>query len=79
MPNPHLGYNRLMRSVFLVGFMGCGKSTVGKSLAENLGLPFVDLDEEIEQTEGAPSPRFSNVKANPNSEPWRHERSRLRR
>lgn len=42
-----------MRSVFLVGFMGCGKSTVCRSLAGRLELPFVDLDEEIERAEGA--------------------------
>jgi shikimate kinase len=39
--------------IFLVGFMGCGKSTVGRALSEHLGWPFVDLDEEIEQREGA--------------------------
>ncbi|MGH9464003.1 MAG: shikimate kinase, partial [Thermoanaerobaculia bacterium] len=33
--------------VFLTGFMGCGKSTVGPELARRLGVPFVDLDEEI--------------------------------
>ncbi len=40
-----------MRTVFLCGFMGCGKSTIGKALAEELGLPFFDLDEEIVQGE----------------------------
>ncbi len=34
--------------IYLVGFMGSGKSTVGKLLAERLGWTFVDLDEEIE-------------------------------
>ena len=34
--------------IFLVGFMGCGKTTVGKLLADRLGWSFVDLDEEIE-------------------------------
>lgn len=33
--------------VFLVGFMGAGKSTVGSLLAERLGRPFIDLDAEI--------------------------------
>jgi shikimate kinase len=32
--------------------MGCGKSTVGHALADRLGWPFVDLDQEIEQREG---------------------------
>ena len=38
--------------IYLVGFMGCGKSTVGQALAERLGWPFVDLDQEIEKREG---------------------------
>lgn len=35
--------------VFLSGFMGCGKSTYGKLLAELLNYDFIDLDEYIEQ------------------------------
>ncbi len=37
---------------FLVGFMGTGKTTVGRQVAERMGLSFVDLDERIEQTSG---------------------------
>jgi shikimate kinase len=37
------------RSIVMVGLMGCGKSSVGKRLANKLGLPFVDADEEIER------------------------------
>jgi len=37
------------RSIVLVGIMGCGKSTVGKRLAQRLGLEFVDADTEIER------------------------------
>ena len=33
----------------MVGLMGCGKSSVGKRLANKLGLPFMDADEEIER------------------------------
>ncbi len=36
-------------AIYLVGFMGCGKSTVGRALAEELGWKFTDLDEEIER------------------------------
>ncbi len=38
--------------IFLVGFMGSGKSTVGRALAEELGWGFADLDEDIEKREG---------------------------
>lgn len=40
--------------IFLVGFMGSGKSTVGRALADELGWEFADLDEDIEQREGTP-------------------------
>ncbi|CUA96807.1 shikimate kinase [Pannonibacter indicus] len=36
------------RSIVLVGIMGCGKSSVGRRLAQRLGLDFVDADTEIE-------------------------------
>jgi len=38
--------------IYLVGFMGSGKSTVGRALAEELGWRFADLDEDIEKREG---------------------------
>ena len=41
-------------TVVLVGFMGAGKTTVGRILAERLGLPFVDCDVLIEQRQGRP-------------------------
>ena len=39
--------------IFLTGFMGAGKTTVGERLAALLELPFVDLDEEIERRAGS--------------------------
>jgi shikimate kinase len=45
-----------MRCVFLVGFMGAGKSSVGAALAARLGHRFVDLDQEISNRFGAPIP-----------------------
>lgn len=38
--------------VFLVGMMGVGKSTAGRLLAETLGWPYVDTDEEIPRNAG---------------------------
>ena len=38
--------------LYLVGFMGSGKSTIGRALADELGWHFLDLDEEIERREG---------------------------
>ncbi|MFI5203920.1 MAG: shikimate kinase [Flavobacteriales bacterium] len=40
------------KSIFLTGFMGSGKSTIGKLLAANLQLEFIDLDEYIESETG---------------------------
>lgn len=41
-------------NVFLTGFMGAGKSTVGRLLAELLQRPFVDLDEVLIRRQGRP-------------------------
>lgn len=35
--------------IYLVGYMGCGKSTIGRKVAEILGISFVDLDKYIEE------------------------------
>jgi shikimate kinase len=40
------------RSIVLVGLMGCGKTAVGRRLAQHFALPFVDADEEIERAAG---------------------------
>jgi shikimate kinase len=40
------------RSVVLVGMMGAGKSSIGRRLAQRLGLGFVDADAEIEAAAG---------------------------
>lgn len=37
-------------TVFLTGFMGSGKSEVGRRLAQELGRPFIDLDRRIESS-----------------------------
>jgi shikimate kinase len=38
--------------IILTGFMGVGKTTVGRSLAEDLAVPFVDMDTYIEEQAG---------------------------
>lgn len=48
--------NKEANPIFLVGMMGAGKSTVGKYLAERLGMDFVDLDEELERRCGVSIP-----------------------
>lgn len=35
---------------FLIGFMGAGKTTLGKAAARKLDIPFLDLDEELERS-----------------------------
>ena len=41
------------RNIFLIGPMGAGKSTIGRQLAQQLSMDFVDSDSEIEQRAGA--------------------------
>ena len=40
------------KNIVLIGFMGCGKSTVGRELQQRLGYPLVDMDALIEQRSG---------------------------
>jgi shikimate kinase len=40
------------RSIAIVGFMGAGKTTIGRRLAERLRMPFADTDREIEKAFG---------------------------
>ncbi len=37
--------------IFLVGFMGCGKSVIGRALAQKLGYQFLDTDDMVEEKE----------------------------
>lgn len=46
------------RNIILVGFMGTGKSTVGREVARQLSRRFVDLDEEIVLAAGRPIPQI---------------------
>jgi shikimate kinase len=46
----------LSHIVYMIGFMGSGKSTAGKKLASGLGWSFIDLDKKIEETTGKSIP-----------------------
>ncbi len=42
----------MVRQLILTGFMGAGKTTTGQLLANKMGLPFIDIDKEIEKEQG---------------------------
>ncbi len=44
--------------IYLTGFMGCGKTTVGRALAASLGVRFVDLDAWVVEALGASIPEI---------------------
>lgn len=54
-----------MESIYLCGFMGCGKSHTGKLLSKILKMPFVDLDGYIVKKEGIPIPQIFEEKGEP--------------
>lgn len=54
-----------MKHIFLYGPPGTGKSTVGKRLAHNLKLPFVDLDRVIEANAGMSIPKIMEQQGEP--------------
>ncbi|MFA5339375.1 MAG: shikimate kinase [Candidatus Omnitrophota bacterium] len=54
-----------MKNIILVGFMGAGKTAVGKALAGLLKRDFVDLDEKIEKREGMPIAEIFAKKGEP--------------
>ena len=53
-------------NIFLTGFMGTGKTTVGKKIADLTGMKFHDLDRLIEETAGLSIPEIFKEKG----EPW---------
>ncbi len=51
-----------MRRIYLIGFMGSGKSTTGKKLASSLSWSFFDLDKRIEELAGMKIPEIFSEK-----------------
>jgi shikimate kinase len=49
------------RSIFLVGMMGAGKSTIGRQLADATGFEFVDADRELEARSGVSIPTIFEI------------------
>lgn len=54
-----------MKSIYLCGFMGCGKSHIGRILSKKLEIPFVDLDEYIVKKENMTIPEIFDQKGEP--------------
>ncbi|MBE2214020.1 MAG: shikimate kinase [Opitutaceae bacterium] len=52
-------------NLYLVGFMGTGKTTVGRALAQRLGMQMIDIDAEIERREGMPIPEIFRERGEP--------------
>ncbi len=51
--------------IFLCGFMGTGKTSVGKVLAKKLNLEFIDMDKIIEEREKMSIPEIFKIKGEP--------------
>ena len=54
----HPATNKLMRTIVLIGFMGSGKSTMGRILQKKIGYRLIDTDHAIEQEQGMPIPQI---------------------
>ena len=59
--------------IFLTGFMGAGKTTVGRHLARRLELPFADLDREIEARAGRTVREIFETRGEPEFRRLEHE------
>ncbi len=52
-------------AIYLAGFMGSGKNTVGERLAAHLGWTFIDLDRDIETSQGMTIPKIFDTRGEP--------------
>ncbi len=50
--------DKISKNIFLIGFMGAGKTSVGRVLAKKMGLDFIDLDEVIKKELGMAIPEI---------------------
>ena len=50
------------KMIVLIGMPGCGKTTIGRILAQELDIPFVDTDNLIREAEGMPLPKIQQEK-----------------
>ena len=50
------------KMIILIGMPGCGKTTIGRILAQELGIPFVDTDVLIAEAEGMPLAKIQQEK-----------------
>ncbi len=64
-PGQFPAWKHPVSSIFLTGFMGAGKSTVGRELASLLQWEFVDLDDRIEQRAGKTIPKIFTLRGEP--------------
>lgn len=65
---------RIMQSIYLIGYRGSGKTTVGRCMAERLGYRFVDADEVLEEQYGV---RIRDIFANEGEAAFRDKESRI--
>lgn len=54
-----------MKSIYLCGFMGCGKTHIGRKLSKSLKLPFIDLDRYIVEKENRSIPEIFEQSGEP--------------
>ena len=67
-----------MKNIVLIGFMGTGKTSTGRSLAQRLGFCFIDLDQKIEEAAGMTIPEMSQSGSVPSSRSARVSRASAR-
>lgn len=53
------------KNIFLIGFMGAGKSTIARELAQSHGMRLIEMDEQIEAQEGMPIAKIFETRGEP--------------